>query len=74
MISQEAHRGENVLMLKVHAPEQDNERPTAVEIRVVRIDRLENGPLPAFLNRPQCGQKTIQTVAPAWRQTEQMNT
>ncbi len=65
--------GGNVSVLTIHGLDQDNERPTPVEIKVVRIDGLEERDLPAPLSRPLCGQKARQTVEPAPRQIAFLN-
>jgi hypothetical protein len=73
MNSQESNRGGDVRVLKLHAPEQDNGRPTPVEIRFIRSDWLENINLPAQLGRPRCGQETRKTVTSAPRQFQLIN-
>lgn len=74
MNSQESNRGGNVRVLKIHGPEQDNERPTSVEIKFNRSHWLGDNDLAALLSRPRCRQETRKTVAPAPRQTERINT
>lgn len=72
MNTSKPHLGGSVSVLKIHAPEQEHERPTAVEIKVVCRDRPENNNLPALWSRPRCRQETLKTVAPAPRQSERI--
>jgi len=64
---QEVLRARNVNFLKIHGLDRDNERPTPVEVKVVKVDCLEKSDLPARLSRQRCGQKAHQTAAPAPR-------
>jgi hypothetical protein len=57
-----------VSVLTIHRLDQDNERPTQVEIKVLRSDGLEQSVLPARFSRLRCGQKARKTAAPAPRQ------
>ena len=66
----EPNRGGNACVLKIHAPEEDNEKPTAIQIKVIRTDWLRKNDLPALWSRPRCGQNTRQTVEPAPRQPQ----
>ena len=67
MNGQESNRFRNGNFLKVQGLDWDNERPTPVEVKVVRIDGLEKSDLPARLSRQRCGQKARKTAEPAPR-------
>ncbi len=54
--------------LRIYAPREDKETPTAVEIRFVRGGWAGDGDLPALWSRPRRGQETRKTVEPAPRQ------
>jgi hypothetical protein len=69
----ESNCGNDMRVLRIHAPECDNESPVPVRIKVVRTDGLAGNDLPALLSRPRCRQKTRETVAPAPRQFELVN-
>jgi hypothetical protein len=67
MNGQESNRFRNGNFLKVQGLDWDNERPTPVEVKVVRVDGLEKIDLPARLSRQRCGRKARKAAEPAPR-------
>jgi hypothetical protein len=51
-----------VRVLKIHAPDQDNERPTPVEIKFIRCHWHEHEDSSAVVNRGRSGQRRNETA------------
>ena len=58
----------NACVLRIHVPEPDVEKPTAIEIKVIRKDWPGNKHLPAPWSWPRRGQEARRKVALAPRQ------
>ena len=73
MNGRKSNRARSVKFLKIHGLDGNNERPTPVEIKVIKIDGLAERDLPARLSRQRCGQNARKTAAPAPRQVALVN-
>jgi hypothetical protein len=77
MNGQESNHGlageNNVTILTIHGLDGNNEQPTPVEVKVIRVDCPGKSDLPARLSRQRCGQKACQTAEFAPRQIALFN-
>ena len=64
------NQSQKVRVLRIEAPDFAGKRPTVVEIKLARSERLRVYDLSALLSRPRCGQKAGRAVASAPRHCE----